>query len=51
MDARAARQAHFDANKIRTLIADYLGMMSNELQMKRTLETILTLIPSISLSC
>jgi acyl carrier protein len=26
MDARAARQAHFDANKIRTLIADYLGI-------------------------
>ena len=26
MDARAARQADFDANKIRALIADYLGI-------------------------
>ena len=26
MDARAARQGDFDANKIRALIADYLGI-------------------------
>jgi hypothetical protein len=51
MDAPAAPQGGFGANKIRALIAKYLGIDAERVTDEAHSETILILIPSIASSC